>query len=101
MKSEIGIRRAVFFLLGAVFLAATGCSSDEVDLGSVSGRVTKDGKPQAGVWLRFTPTQGRPSSARTGADGRYDLKYTQQKPGALVGKHTVKLGLGGETGEGG
>ena len=102
MGRETQLRRATFVLLAATLLAVAGCSSDEVDLGTVGGHVTKDGKPQSGVWLRFTPMQpGRPSSARTGADGKYDLKYTQQKPGALVGKHTVKLGIGGETGEGG
>jgi hypothetical protein len=73
-----------------------GCGSDEVQLGSVSGQVTKGGQPQANVWLEFKPEHGRPSTARTDANGRYTLSYTGQKPGALVGRHKVRLGTGGE-----
>ena len=73
-----------------------GCSSDEVQLGTVSGQVTKGGQPQANIWLEFKPEHGRPSTARTDAAGRYTLNYTGQKPGALVGRHKVRLGTGGE-----
>ena len=85
-----------------VFLALSGCDSGGVALGTVSGKVTKSGKPQPGVWLKFVPVQpGRQSSGRTDANGNYELKYTQEKNGALVGKHRVSLGSGGEVGKGG
>ncbi|HEY2827773.1 MAG TPA: hypothetical protein VGJ04_09260, partial [Pirellulales bacterium] len=56
----------------------------------------------AGIWIKFTPVQpGRGSFGRTDADGNYELKYTQEKKGAVVGRQRVSLGSGGEVGEGG
>ena len=73
-----------------------GCGSDEVQLGTVSGQVTKGGQPQANIWLEFKPEHGRPSTARTDSGGHYSLNYIRQKQGALVGHHKVRLGTGGE-----
>src|SRR5436190_3640501 len=95
-------RRIPTLLFAVALLALTGCDSGGVSLGTVSGKVSKNGKPLPGAWLKFVPVQaGRQSSARTDADGNYELKYTQEKKGALVGKHRVTLGTGGEVGEGG
>jgi hypothetical protein len=95
-------RRFLTFLIAIALSALSGCDSGGVALGTVSGKITKNGKPQPGVWVRFVPVQpGRQSSGRTDADGNYELKYTQEKKGALVGKHRISLGSGGEVGEGG
>ena len=97
------IPRCLPTLLAAIaILALVGCDSGGVSLGTVSGTITKNGKPQAGMWIEFVPIQpGRLSYARTDSSGSYDLTYTHEKRGALVGKHRVSMGTGGEVGEGG
>lgn len=73
-----------------------GCG-DGLDLGFVSGRVTKDGQPQQKLWVRFVPAAGgRPAEAITDGDGRYELSYTGNKKGALVGPQRVAILSGGE-----
>src|SRR5262245_10705108 len=89
-------RRIAATVISLGILTLAGCSSDEVQLGTVSGQVTKGGQPQANLWLGVKPEHGRPSMARTDAAGHYTLNYTGQKPGALVGRHKVRLGTGGE-----
>jgi hypothetical protein len=90
------IRRVACAVIPLALASMAGCSSDEVQLGTVSGQVTKGGQPQANIWLEFQPEHGRPSTARTDANGRYSLTYIRQKQGALVGHHKVRLGTGGE-----
>lgn len=42
--------------------------------------------------MTFTPTAGgRPSSAVTEADGSYELMYTDDALGAVLGKHDVRV----------
>jgi len=96
MDSPTLIRRIACAAILSGLASMSGCSSDEVQLGAVSGQVTKGGQPQANIWLEFKPEHGRPSTARTDADGRYRLTYIQQKQGALVGRHKVRIGTGGE-----
>ena len=82
--------------LAAVGLA--GCGGPE--MAPVSGRVTLDGKPLAGVVVNFfpvgskeRPTPGYPSlSEPTGPDGRFALANPHLKrPGAVVGPHRVSV----------
>ena len=87
----------------AVLIAATaglsGCESGNV--APVTGRVTLDGKPLAGVWVNFYPvaTPGHPnpgfpsvSEAPTDADGRYTLVMPQtRRTGAVIGPHVVSV----------
>ena len=60
-------------LLGLV----TGCSSSGPEIASVSGRITMDGKPLANATVVFIPENGRPAGARTDADGKYVLNFTE------------------------
>lgn len=84
----------------AIVLAAAsaGCSKSPYKLVPVSGVVTLDGQPIAGGIVNFQPIAGGAggnagpgSTARTGPDGRYTLATIQGKPGAVVGKHRVKI----------
>jgi len=89
--------------LVTLFIAGCGGGSD-VDLAQVEGTVTLDGKPLAGVNLEFTPageSGGSPSysSGPTDANGHYKLMYTFDKPGAMVGKHTVRITTAAPEGE--
>jgi hypothetical protein len=66
----------------------------------VSGVVTLDGKPVADAGVLFAPVAGGPpATGGTDANGAFELR-TNNRPGAVVGKHRVTvikretLGLG-------
>jgi hypothetical protein len=72
--------------------AFTGCSqSDRPPLGRVTGKVTFEGQPLAGVIVNFQPDSGRAGTCETDAQGNYDLIYTYQVKGAKVGMNTVSF----------
>lgn len=71
-----------------------GCSgSDRPELGYVSGVVTVSGQPLANAIVTFTPENGRPSKGTTDESGRFELMYTQDALGAMIGQHTVGVAL--------
>jgi hypothetical protein len=73
-------------------LLLTGCGSSGPELGDVSGEVTVDGQPAAGVRVNFTPAAGgRSSSAIADENGHYELLYSPSETGALVGEHSVSI----------
>jgi hypothetical protein len=72
-------------------LVCVGCSSGGPEIAHVSGRVTMDGKPLAHATVVFIPEDGRPAGARTDADGRYTLNFTEGRRGALPGKNSVRI----------
>lgn len=72
-----------------------GCGPG-VELGTVTGTVTKDGKPADSILVNFMPdpasdTPGAMSSGLTDDQGRYELTYEGEgRPkGAVVGTHRV------------
>jgi hypothetical protein len=74
----------------------TGCG-DGKNLATVEGAITKNGQPQEGVWIRFTPAAGgRPGNGRTDKNGHYEIQYTANRKGAHVGANKVVIGSGGE-----
>jgi len=72
-------------------LCLTGCGSDGPERGIVTGKVTLNGAPLPGADVEFQPEEGSPSYAMTDDKGRYDLMYTRDKRGAMVGEHTVRI----------
>jgi hypothetical protein len=77
--------------------ATVGCHSD---IAPVSGRVTLNGKPLAGAVVTFQPrgNSKEPRPAGTGSightdeQGRFSLRMVEpNKPGAVVGDHTVTI----------
>lgn len=72
-------------------LFSFGCGSSGPEIAHVSGRVTMDGKPLANASLIFIPEDGRPAGARTDADGRYALNFTEGRRGAIPGKNVVRI----------
>ena len=77
-------------------VALVGCGSG-VELGGVKGRVTKNGQPQPKLWVEFRPVAGgRPAEGYTDSDGRYELRYTGERNGALLGMNRVRIFSGGE-----
>ena len=75
-------------LLGCVF----GCDKGDLpNLAPVNGIVTLDGTPLANKEVIFAPENGRPSIGRTDENGKYELKYTAEIDGAIIGQHAVKI----------
>lgn len=74
-------------------LTFTGCGSpsDQPELGTVTGRITYDGKPVPNYIVNFQPPTGRPSVGSTDQNGNYTLDYTLTTKGAKVGTHKVFL----------
>lgn len=88
---------AILMLTGSI-----GCigSSDHPDVGRVTGVVTLDGEPLADAVLTFEPMEeARPSYGKTDSSGRYELYYTDDNPGATIGKHRVRITTASSGGE--
>lgn len=86
------IRLAPTLVVLAVALSGLSCgSSDQPELGQVSGTVTMDGKPLPNAQVVFSPEKGRPSMAITDESGKYALTYIRDVKGAVPGKHTVRI----------
>jgi len=80
--------RASFWSL--LLLLAAGCSNGP-ELAPVSGRVTLDGQPLEAAEVSFEPEIGRASHGHADQNGDYELRYTREEVGALVGPHTVRI----------
>ena len=74
-----------------LLLCVTGCFRRGPELAPVTGTVTLDGEPLAGAQVEFKPMRGNPSYGTTDQLGRYDLKYTKDKSGGVVGSHVVRI----------
>lgn len=72
-----------------VIAVCAGCGTDGPELGTVSGTVTLDGAPLPNVLVVFNPGNARPSEGRTDATGHYEMQYTREQPGAILGQHKV------------
>jgi hypothetical protein len=84
------------FVPGLVVLFLAGCSGGKVV--SVSGVVKLNGQPYKNAVVSFQPigseadpNPGRGSAGVTDENGRFTLTYDGEKPGALVGKHRVRI----------
>ena len=81
------------FAIGAIFVLAltAGCGPSS-DMGYVSGVVTLDGEPVGNASVTFYQVGARPSVGTTdNVDGSYELVYTREKMGALIGEHKVTI----------
>lgn len=79
------------FVGGALALTSVGCRKNEVELGSVTGRVTLDGQPVRGVFIVFQPDGRKSALALLDADGKYTLQYNVKNAGTVVGKQGIFL----------
>ena len=80
----------------AALALLAGCSTDDLPLAAVTGDVFYNGRP-AEAELIFEPLSGdsqpggRPSTAYSNASGRFELHYTAERAGAVVGPHRVLI----------
>jgi hypothetical protein len=87
-----GFHRTVVAGLFGIVVGLSGCDSGGPPLGKVTGKVTLDGKPAPGIVLTFVPESGgSPSYGVSDGEGKYVLKFTDDKDGAMIGKHKVTL----------
>ena len=76
----------VLFLLTTI-----GCDQGP-PLGDVSGTITYEGKPIEKATITFTHVdEGRAAFARTDAEGKYTLKFSDGRSGALLGENAVSI----------
>lgn len=89
---------ATLFCL-VVFATAIGCGPA---MGDVSGTVTMDGKPAAGVQVEFAAVgEGASAMGFTDEQGNYVLKFPGRVDGAPPGDYIVRLtGVERESGPG-
>jgi len=92
------LRRFVAGAAVAVLALAAGCGGGGRKIVPVSGVVYFNGEPAKNVIVTFQPlgeksddNPGRGSSAYTDENGRFVLVYDGEKPGALTGKHRVRI----------
>jgi hypothetical protein len=90
-------RRLFVGLAAGMVLVAGGCGrpSHLPELGYVSGTVRLDGRPVVKANVAFEPSEGRPSLGITDAQGLYTLQFAGGYGGAIVGRHTVRIGTEG------
>lgn len=100
--SSQGNRSIKFFCLVVLSIATIGCGSSGPATGEVTGKVTIDGQPIEGASIEFIPADGRPSTGVTDASGAYELMFTNDAKGALLGSHQVRIttARAGDGGEG-
>ena len=87
----------------ALACGLVGCNGgDPYATTPVSGVVTCQGKPVANATVNFTPQpqegraegrRGRVALGITDQEGRFTLTTFENNDGAIVGKHTVSVGL--------
>lgn len=79
--------------VGLLGLILSGCGGGSGGLLPVKGTVTLDDKPLAGATVTFQPLEagGSPSYGQTDASGSYTLEFAAGKPGAMPGKHQVRI----------
>jgi hypothetical protein len=89
-------RPSIILILTVCLMTVIGCGGGK-DLGTVEGTITKNGEPQEGLWVRFSPSEGgRPGNGRTDKSGHYEIRYTAARNGANIGDNKVVIGKGGE-----
>jgi hypothetical protein len=92
MSSRFKITSSCVLVALACFVAILGCKSNSTrNLAEVEGTITLDGEPLFGAEVIFRPTEGRPSLGKTDSNGKYRLRYSTEKMGALIGTHTVTI----------
>ncbi|NDC53419.1 MAG: hypothetical protein EBZ74_03795 [Planctomycetia bacterium] len=98
MTAEVGVRCGVAGAVLGIVVAIAGCGGERQPVAEVTGRVTLEGKPLAGVVVQFEPRapdakQAVPASyGITDANGRYRAFRTGNKKfGAVVGVSQVRI----------
>lgn len=85
----------------ALAAGASGCGQSGRELVKVSGKVQANGSPLSKVMVEFQPQdKGSPSIGYTDENGNYELRFSRDRYGALVGRHTVRIDYDYDKGSG-
>ncbi|MCC7422455.1 MAG: hypothetical protein IT428_19420 [Planctomycetaceae bacterium] len=85
----------------ALAAGASGCGNFGPELVKVTGKVEANGLPLSKVMVEFQPQdKGSPSIGYTDENGRYELRFSRDRYGALVGRHTVRIDFDYDNGSG-
>jgi hypothetical protein len=87
-----GLAIAALVVLAASIL---GCGTKQkIPTAAVTGAITVNGKPRAGVVVLFEPeAKIRPSAAETDARGRYSAQFTASQSGVALGPCIVRFSI--------
>jgi len=82
--------------IGLLVVAIAGCSQSDIPLAAVRGRITLDGQPLARAAIVLAPVGGKggPAYAVTDENGNYEIAYTHDRKGAVVGECVVRIKTG-------
>ena len=85
------LKRARLVILFAAAAFASGCGASGPATAPVSGTVTYNGKPVAGAYVSFVPSDAssRAAEGLTDASGRFTLGTFSPNDGAIVGKYKI------------
>jgi hypothetical protein len=77
----------------ACMLIVLGCGQSGPKLAAVTGTVTLDGKPVQGALVTFISKaeNGSSSFGKTDANGKYQLEFSTERFGAMLGAHDVEI----------
>jgi len=83
------LKHSTLLILPLLFLF-TGCPGGE-RMGYVTGKVTLNGEPLAGIFVRFSPQNAGTSYSSSGfqADGTYEMRFSITKKGVQTGPAVV------------
>ena len=83
--------RVIHVVVVLLLTFVCGCGGDQIK--PVSGIITLDDKPLAGVQVIFAPVEGgrRNSVGKTDETGAYSLIYTIRDDGAITGEYKVLI----------
>jgi hypothetical protein len=84
------MNRLIRSLATTLVVVASGCSQGP-KLVPVTGTVTAAGQPVPNILLVFTPKEGRPSMAHADDQGKFQLMYEKDRPGAMAGTYKVTV----------
>ena len=92
VEDMLGYFNRYLALLGCLgLICLIGCRGGDSNVGLVTGKVMVDGEPIEKALVSFSPTSGRGSMAYTDENGVYELAYTRDQMGAVIGKHKVTV----------
>ena len=87
--------RGIALLLFGGLIGVVGCAKSGVSgpSANITGKISLQGKPVAGAMVQFIPADkgGVPGSARTDADGHYQLVSAKGMAGVTPGEYKVVI----------
>jgi hypothetical protein len=92
---KIMLSRLMYTLMSLAVMHALGCGGgapDRAALVPVSGKVTVNGQPMAGISVIFSPSDvigGTAAGGTTNEGGEFTLIYSDGREGAIPGKYNV------------